>query len=307
MTKSLVSVAVPAYNHEKFITACLTSIYQQTYPHIELIIIDDGSTDNTFEVAKQFLYQHSDRFSNYLLLRQKNQGVSATSNAVVAAAKGEWVHLIGSDDILYPNIVARTQEAIEQWSCPEIGLIHADIDLIDDSGNIIAGRRLLRKRPPPGIDKEAWRWLFFNEQYIFNPTVALRREHFLAMGGFDASLPLEDLDLWLRLSTRFAIARIPEVLAGYRRHPGNTSRKKLLMLGALFKTYGNFISEHANHFSDKQIKYHYQKHLKYLWHRLRKSHPKKLGIPIVAILNMLNKTPTADDYYNISDRINKLL
>lgn len=306
MTPPLVSVAIPAYNHAAFIEDCLASVCAQTYPELELILIDDGSRDDTYGVAKRYLEQHGGRFRRIVLERQENQGVCATSNAVIRAAQGEWVHLLGSDDRLHPQAVARIQQAIAEWNCPELALVHADIDMIDAAGRPVAGTRLRKDRPPPGIDREAWRWLFFNRQYIFNPTVALRREAILAIGGFDPRLALEDLDCWLRLSLRYPIARVPEVLASYRKHSGNTSRRRLMMLGALLRTYGKFLEEAGQRLGPDELRRHFRGNLKQVWRRFRAHRP--TGLPAVARawLGSYLGTPNARDYQRLADRVDRL-
>lgn len=306
MTAPLVSVAIPAYNHAAFIEACLASVCAQTYPELELVLIDDGSTDATFEIAEKFLASRRDRFRRVVLLRQQNQGVCATSNAVIAAAQGEWAHLLGSDDMLYPQAVERTQQAIKEWNCPELALVHADIDMVDASGQTIEGTRLRKDRPPPGIDREAWRWLFHNRQYIFNPTVALRREAIMAIDGFDPRLSLEDLDCWLRLSLRYPIARVPEVLASYRKHSGNTSRRRLMMLGALLHTYGNFLVEAEARFSHEDIRRHFRSNLKQVFRRFRVNRPAWLPVVINAWLGSLLRTPKAEDYHRLGELLDRL-
>lgn len=306
MTPPLVSVAIPAYNHAAFIEACLASVCAQTYPELELVMIDDGSTDATFEIAEKFLESRRDRFRRIVLLCQKNQGVCATSNAVIQAAQGEWVHLLGSDDLLYPGKVERIQKAIEEWQCPDLALVHADIDMVDAQGRSIEGKRLEKDRPPPGIDREAWRWLFFNRQYIFNPTVALRREAILSIGGFDARLALEDLDCWLRLAVRYPIARVPEVLASYRKHSGNTSRRRLMMLGALLHTFGNFLATSGERLGEDEVRRHFRKYLKQVWRRFRTNRTTWLPIVIGAWISSLMQTPNAGDYHRFGNLLDEL-
>lgn len=296
MSLPLVSIAIPAYNHAAYIEACLVSVCAQTYPELELVLIDDGSTDETFDVARRFLDTHRERFRRVVLERQENRGVSATSNAVIVASRGEWVHLLGSDDVLYPNKVKRIQQAIEEWNCPDLALVHADADMIDQHGKSVQGGRLGRPRPEPGPQRDAWRWLFFNRQYVFNPTIALRREAVLGIGGFDPGLALEDLDCWLRLSTGHAIARLPEVLASYRKHPGNTSRRRVRMLAALFHTYGKFLAEHGSLIPDDEIRRHFRQNLKRFWRRMRRKQPWLLPRVLGAQLMSHLRTPRPEDY-----------
>ncbi|MEZ5575533.1 MAG: glycosyltransferase [Candidatus Competibacteraceae bacterium] len=243
MSLPLVSVAVPAYNHAAFLDACLESVRNQNYPRLELVVVDDGSTDATLAVAERFATTHAERFEHLSVIHQANQGVSAASNRAIAACRGEWVHLLGSDDLLYPNKIQRQQQAIESWNDPRLALVYADVNFIDAAGRILSSAT--RNRRPPGPDHQAYLWLLrYND--IANPTVALRREAFLAIGGFDEALPLEDLDCWLRLSARHAVARVAGLLAAYRRHDGNASRRQLMMFEANWDTLAKFAEQHGD-------------------------------------------------------------
>lgn len=243
MSLPLVSVAVPAYNHAPFLTDCLESVRAQTYPRLELVVVDDGSTDDTQAVAERFAAAHAHRFERLVLLHQSNQGVSAASNRAIAACRSEWVHLLGSDDRLYPDKIWRQQQAIATWNEPRLALIYSDADFIDAKGQVLSSTT--RKRPPPGPDPHAYLWLI-SHNYVTNPTVALRREAFLAIGGFDERLRLEDLDGWLRLSVQYMVARTPGILAGYRRHGGNASQRQLMMFEANWDTLGKFAEQHGH-------------------------------------------------------------
>lgn len=297
MTLPLVSIAIPAYRHARYIEACLESICAQTYPELELVLIDDASPDNTFELAQRFLESRAGRFRRIVLERHAgNCGVSATSNDCIAACRGEWVHLLGSDDILYPDKVARIQAAIDEWNCPELALVHADADFIDADGKLHA--RQPRGTPvPPGPDRQAWQWLFFGRHAIYNPSIALRRDAMQAIGGFDPELALEDIDCWLRLSVNYAIARVPEVLACYRKHPGNTLRKRIRMLGAQFHTYGKFVASYPGLIPDDALRTHYRQNLWRLWRRLRIKRPWLCAELAVAALQSRFRTPDAADYH----------
>lgn len=242
MQSPLVSVAIPAYNHAPFLNACLESVRVQTYPNLELVIVDDGSTDQTLAVAQQFAATHAQRFQHLTILHQANRGVSATANRAIAACRGTWVHLLGSDDVIYPDKILRQQQAIHDWNEPSLALVYSDMDFLNAAGQIISSAT--RKRPHPGPEHQAYLWLI-SRNLIANPSVALHREAFLAIGGFDERLALEDLDAWLRLSVKHAIARMPGVVAGYRRHGSNTSAQQLLMFEGHWETLGNFAAQHG--------------------------------------------------------------
>jgi len=298
VTHPLVSVAIPAYNHAAYIEACLNSVCAQTYPELELVLIDDGSRDDTFEIAKRFLAEHAGRFRRIVLERQENKGVSATSNACIVACQGEWVHLLGSDDVLYPEKITRIQQAIEDWHCPDLVLVHADVHIIDPEGQRHA-RQSKKARPAAGVDRKAWYWLFMGRHYIFNPTLALRRDAFFSVGGFDPNLVLEDMDFWLRLSVGYAFGRVPEVLAGYRKHPANASRRRVSMLAAQFQTYAKFLSSHGSLIPEKDLQRHFRTQLKRFWRRTRKRRPWLLPLVIAAWAKSYLKTPLSEDYRQI--------
>jgi alpha-1,3-rhamnosyltransferase len=299
----LVSIAIPAYKHAAFIEECLASVCAQTYPELELVLIDDGSPDDTFVIAQRFLEAHPDRFRRIVLQRRENSGVSANSNACIEACSGEWVHLLGSDDRLYPEKVARIQAAIAEWNLPDLAMVHTDTDTIDINGTVRPVRKPDR-HAPPGPDHAAYRWLF-QRNLISNPSIALRRDAFLAIGGFDASLPLEDIDCWLRLSSRYAIARVPQVLASYRKHPGNSLRQRQKMLGAFFVTYAKFIAANPGLIPDGELKRHFRWYLRRFWSRIQPKESRHLPMYLGAMLRSYWRSPKAEDYRRFGEMLLK--
>lgn len=299
MTPPLVSIAIPAYNHAQFIEATLASVCAQTYPELELILIDDGSTDSTYTIAERFLEPRRSRFRRLVLERKQNRGVSQNSNACINACQGEWVHLLGSDDILKPGKVAKIQESISYWHEENLALVHADVDYIDEQGNPITPRKQ-KTFAPEGIERNAYTWIFLQRHFIFNPTLALNRRIFLDSGGFDPTLPLEDLDCWLRLSTKNSFARVPEVLASYRKHPGNTSRQRLKMLAAQFDTYANFLEKNPNLLPPAAITKNYHDNLRRFWKRIRLIKPWIYPTVLTEKFSTRFSPPSPDDYRKFS-------
>jgi alpha-1,3-rhamnosyltransferase len=295
MSLPLVSIAIPAYRHAHFIEACLESVCAQTYPELEIVVLDDGSPDDTYEVARRFLDNHRDRFRRIVVEHHENRGVSANSNACIAACTGEWVHLLGSDDLLHPEKVARIQQAIAEWQTPGLALVHADADFVNEHGKPVQRSSLL-PRPPAGPQSDAYQWIFMGRHSIFNPTVALHRESFLALDGFDPKLALEDIDCWLRISACHAIARVPEVLASYRKHPGNTLRRRVRMLAAQFHTFAKFVDAHPQLIAAEDIRQQFRKNVWRFWRRVRKHKPWLLPMVLVARWKARTKTPIAADY-----------
>ncbi|MEQ1668018.1 MAG: glycosyltransferase [Sulfuriferula sp.] len=303
MTKPLISVAIPAYNHARYIEFCLQSVVDQTYPNIELVIIDDGSTDDTATKITSFLNKHPDRFTNVIFETQNNQGVSATSNKAIGLCNGEWVHLLGSDDLMHPNKISHQFAAITAWADPNLALVYADADYIDENNVTIPKSQ--KNRPKAGVISSAYLQLFLQNP-ITNPTIAIKREAFLAIGGFDETLKLEDWDCWLRLSVNYSIARLPEVLASYRYHPHNTSRNQHLMLEAMLRTFAKFLDSHGDLIPTKIRKQSFRNNLHRLYRWSRKNHPALL-LPILkdALASPFH-IPTAQNYKYYAERLTRV-
>jgi len=300
MKYPLVSVAIPAYNHGAYIEACLDSVKDQTYPNIELVVIDDGSTDDTRARIDRFLAVHGDRFSRVVVKSQENRGVSATSNEAIKACSAEWVHLLGSDDILHADKIMCQWQAIQSWGDPDLALVYADAQYIDDEGVILP--IIQRDRPDPGPEHSAYQSLFLKNE-ITNPTIALRREAFLDIDGFDESLRLEDWDCWLRLAVKYSIARVPRVLASYRYHPKNSSRDQTMMLHAMLLTFAQFLDKHGELIPVVIRKESYRKNLHRLYRWAKRNRPGLL-LPIFAdaVITVFH-TPDTDDYLRYAEKL----
>lgn len=295
MTFPLVSVAIPAYNHARYIEACISSICAQTYPELELVVLDDGSSDETYALAECFVAKHKGRFRRVLVETQDNQGVSATSNACIEKCTGEWVHLLGSDDVIYPDKIMAEQRAIAEWGNPLLALVYADVDYLDEHGHVLRTQRQ-DKRPRPGVDVHAYTWLCEGNA-IPNPTVALRRQAFIDAGGFDSSLRLEDWDCWLRLAARFPIARVPAVLGGYRYHPTNSSKRQGMMMEAVLLTFAKFLEAYPELVREDQRRHVYRKNLRQIWRWARKSSANISVLELIhAFIRASWNCPTPDQF-----------
>lgn len=299
MSLPLMSVAVPAYNHALYLEACLDSIRKQTYPELELVVVDDGSVDNTPEIAEDFAAKHGARFQRIQIIRQKNSGVSAASNRAIAACQGEWVHLLGSDDLIYPQKIATQWNALQSWQDPSIALLYADVDFIDETGRVISST--VGNRPNPGPDPCAYIWLL-RANRIPNPSVAIRRDAFKAIGGFNENLRLEDLDAWLRLSAKYSLARVPDVLAAYRRHTTNASQRQLMMFEAEWITLGNFATAHGSLVPQSIWKAAFRRRLRSFLRWSRKHAPELLPLVLIDAISTIAITPSADDFYRYATR-----
>ncbi len=206
-----ISVVIPAYNAARLLPETLRSVLAQTLPADEVLVIDDGSTDDTADVAEAF-------GAPVRVIRRSNARQAASRNFGVQEATGEWIAFIDADDLWLPNKLERQmQELVEN---PRADLCYtARVHFIETDGVKKMGSTV-HVPPPEGIRKALFR------NTVFMPSsVLMRRSAFLASGGFDTSFRiLEDWDLWMRLEkagTEFVACEDPMLL--YRVHANNTS------------------------------------------------------------------------------------
>ena len=227
MQQPLVSVIVPCYNHQEYIGDCISSILEQTYSNIELIIIDDGSKDLSVEKIRAFEAQCKARFTNFEFRARPNKGLCATLNEGLTWIKGEYFCLIASDDLMTPHRVA-TQINFA-LSNPEVTSIYGSFQLIDETGKFKQKKQLSYKEY--GFDE-----IFLNRFTLYAPTQMHKTKEFLMLGGFNEQTKIEDWDMLLRLAkANKKIVCLPDMLAYYRIHPSNTYSQHDLMLTELLK------------------------------------------------------------------------
>jgi glycosyltransferase involved in cell wall biosynthesis len=199
----LVSIVIPAYNLGHYVGATIDSVLAQDYPRVELIVIDDGSKDDTREVLAR--YTGRMRWES-----QPNAGQVAAMNRGWGMASGEILSWIGADDLLLPDAVSTSVR--ELAAHPEIVMTYCDYNQIDPRGRVI--RRLRR----PDFN---YRDMVVNVICPPGPGAFFRRSAWQATGPWDASFRIMlDYDYWLRLGLQGPFKRIPRVLAHYRMHPG---------------------------------------------------------------------------------------
>lgn len=202
----LVSIIVPAYNYARYLDDAIKSILSQTYTNFELIVLDDGSTDNTREVLERYTGQ-------FYWETQKNMGQAATLNKGWRMASGEILAYLSADDILYPEAVATSVEHLRANS--DTVLTYCDYDLIGPNSSAI------RRVNAPDFDYEEMIVRFVCPP---GPGAFFRRDAFEAAGLWNSELKqIPDYDYWLRLGLQDEFLRIPEVLAGFRVHGDSQS------------------------------------------------------------------------------------
>lgn len=221
MTDSLVTVIIPAYQAAATIAETLESVARQTYPNIEVIIVDDGSTDRTTAIVEDFVR----RDSRMKLIRQENGGVAAARNTGLAAARGELIAPLDADDLWHPEKIAR-QVSRMLSSSPDVGVVYSwSVDIDDQS--VITEQRLDVDR----FEGDVYAALVLGN-FVGNASAPLiRRSILAAVNGWDPSLRArqaqgcEDLLTYLRLAERCDYALEPAFLIGYRQTGGAMSRQ----------------------------------------------------------------------------------
>lgn len=228
MIKDLVSVLIPCYNHEKYIINSLESVLKNDYELKEIILIDDGSNDNSFEMAENYLVAHQDSLYGYQCLKQENQGVTKTLNKMIGLATGEYVTLLASDDYLTEHSISTRVEYLKKN--PQKKAVIGKAYMVDEKNCITgddAAKKLYRANSKmllsDLIDKElTMRWS------VVGPTLLLKKEVYDEVGLYNENLKVEDRDFYLRMIKKDVLGYIDVPIAGYRIHSGNTSRTKTM-------------------------------------------------------------------------------
>lgn len=231
----LVSVIISSYNHSKFIEESIESVISQDYQNVELIVIDDGSKDDS--VAR--IEKLQEKYGFYFLARE-NKGLSRTLNEAIARAKGGLIAPFGSDDVMLPDRLSKQVAYLKDK--PEVGICGANIQEIDENGSFLGKPKSLELRR---LDFED---VFLDRKPgVPAPTLLFRREALLAVGGFDPEIRLEDLLIELKITKiGYFIDILPDVLAFYRVHGGNTYKNYRFMVDNVLKTYQLF-SDHPKY------------------------------------------------------------
>ena len=211
----LVSVVIPSYNHARFLGEAIQSVLAQTYPRVEIIVVDDGSGDNTAEVAAMY--------PSVQYVRQNNQGLAAARNTGLRASHGDILVFLDADDRLMPESLEQGVQHL--LNSPESAFVSGRYRYIKEDGSIMHEY----SQEPADPDPYA---AFLQGNYIgMHATVAYRRAAIEAEGGFNPALPAcEDYDLYLRIARSHPVSVHNHVVAEYRQHGNNLSRDPGLML-----------------------------------------------------------------------------
>lgn len=220
-----VSVIVPVYNGAAYLAQALDSALTQTYRDLEILVVNDGSTDASSAIAHLYARNFPEQVR---VIDQANTGLPGARNTAIRHARGEFLALLDADDVWMPEHLEMAMAAFT--ADPSLGLVHANIRRIDARGK------------PLGIAPRFWRagldaytTIALRHEHVNCPTAVFTRAAIDVVGAFDTDftgLGCEDRDLWLRIAARFPVRHIDAVTADYRVHPGSMSRNRARMLAA---------------------------------------------------------------------------
>ena len=203
-----VSVIIPVYNGAKFIENAIDSVISQTNQNFEIIIIDDGSTDNTHKIVKGY----GDKIKYFA---QENQGQACAINKGLEMSEGEYIAYLDSDDMYYPE---KLEEQLNYfYNHPDVGLVYSDRHHVDSFAKIIS---LVQSRK---LDH----FLFLQENRLSRSSVMHKRKCLDEVGLFDACISGgDDWDMWIRIYEKYKFGYINRPLIKYRIHKNNISKTR---------------------------------------------------------------------------------
>jgi glycosyltransferase involved in cell wall biosynthesis len=214
MDAPLVSVICLCYNHARFVKEAIESVLRQTYARIEIIVVDDASTDNSVAVIQEVLRPYPE--IQFLALKQ-NVGNCKAFNQGLALAHGVFVVDFATDDVMMPERIEK-QVALFSALDPSYGVVFTDAEYIDERGGFLRYHYeyLFRKGLIANVPTDNVYAAVLRRYFIAAPTMLVRREVFTAIGGYDETLSYEDFDFWVRSSRRFNYAFLNERLTKIR-------------------------------------------------------------------------------------------
>ena len=227
-----VDVIIPAYNGARYLPAAIESVMSQTFEDWQIVLVDDGSTDNTTEVIAPYRERLGSKFT---YVKQENRGLPAARNAAIRNSTSEYLGLLDADDLWLPCRLAESVKVMRER--PGAGLAYgliAGIDPEDRIGSTWVGNlKDAEGRIAP--------YIYMRKVELPCPTITFRRRCVDKVGMFDESMrATEDRDLWLRIALEYEVAFIPKVLAYYRLSPNSMSTDPERMLRAQLQ----FIRKH---------------------------------------------------------------
>jgi glycosyltransferase involved in cell wall biosynthesis len=222
-----VSVVIPTYNCDRYIVEAVESVLAQDGVECEILVIDDGSIDNT----KEILQPYGDRLQ---YIYQKNRGVAAARNLGIRIARGEFIAFLDADDFFLPDKLSAQVAVFDER--PNLGLVHSGWQRVNSEGKPLMNVTPWEKIPDLNLET----WLTWKP--VLPSAMMFRREWLEYIGGFDPRFPpAEDTDLALRLALKGCLATwLPKITVGYRQHEQSAMHKGLPQARSLSAVMENF-------------------------------------------------------------------
>jgi alpha-1,6-rhamnosyltransferase len=258
----LVSIIAPCYNAEKYLDVAMASIFAQDYPNFEVIIVDDGSSDNSVAMLEALQAKY-----DFQLYSQANQGVSAALNHGLRHARGEYICTPDLDDIMLPSSVRLRADYLNEH--PEVGCVGALIIYMDSDGNDTKSQKL------SGIQKLSFDEILGDAIVVGAPVSLYRMDALRTVGFYDPEIKVQDFQMTLKIASKgYQVHVLPVSVTRYRRHPNNLSRRYKVLLEADMRTIAPYSAHPAydrglTAIINKALKYAVVSDKKYAWTLLR--------------------------------------
>jgi hypothetical protein len=205
-----ISVIIPVFNGTNYLREAIDSVLSQTYKNYEIVVVDDGSTDETWAVIQSY-------GSSLRSIRKENGGVASALNCGIQQAKGDYIAWLSHDDLFLPNKLERQVDFLKQFA--QFKACYTDYYTIDENGKI------LEEIETPWYPRQEAIRILFGRVYINGSTMLIERRCFDKVGLFSERLRYtQDTEMWLRFSRYFEIGRVPEKLGKWRLHSSQGSQ-----------------------------------------------------------------------------------
>lgn len=216
MIYPLVSVVIPCFNHESFVKDSIQAVIDQSYKNIELIIIDDGSDDDSVQIIEDISKECEKRFVRFEFRHRPNKGLSATLNEALEWCQGKYFSVIASDDQMLPHKTEIQVEYIEKHD--DVQAVMSSVNWINSNNEIISERKLSYK-------EYSFEDIFLSKQSLYACTQLSRLKSIKSIGGYKEGCPIEDWYMWLKLAQIGKLVNLDKVFVNYRLHDDNTIKK----------------------------------------------------------------------------------
>lgn len=221
--KPLVTVICLSYNHARFIAEAIDALKAQTYEYLQVIIIDDGSTDGSDQEIEKAISG-----TDYTFVRHaKNVGYTQSFNEGLALAKGEFIVDYALDDVMLPHFLERSLDRFEGED-DKVGVVFSNADYINEKSDSIGNHKeiLIAKKMVKFIPEGDLFYAILRRYFICTPTMVIRKAVFDRMGGYDENLAYEDFDFWVRSTRYWHYGYIDEVLFQKRKLTNSMSSRR---------------------------------------------------------------------------------